>query len=323
MIHKNKTSRHKSDKELFALGRQLTIEYYDCAPQALLDPNEIEKIFLKAAHESHATVISSSFHNFEPQGVSGVVIIAESHFTVHAWPEHDYAAVDIFTCGDSIDLEKAVDSLATSLGSENVVVSSDLNRGLIPYGTRKKAVDETIPAPDLYPISWRREVEEKAPWGVLASVDLYECDPNLLEDQSGIEHFVRKICSLMAPESSNARPGLNTPENSAEDGSTDDSADDLINIPVNNSANNPADNSADNSADNCNITFFDRQGSISGFTMTQPRSTALISGIISKKTNAAYIDLFSCSFFEPRQIAEEALAGFKASNYKLHLALRQ
>ena len=50
-----------------------------------------------AAQKSGATIINSSFHTFEPQGVSGVVIIAESHFTIHAWPEHDYAAVDIFT----------------------------------------------------------------------------------------------------------------------------------------------------------------------------------------------------------------------------------
>ncbi|MDY0221464.1 MAG: adenosylmethionine decarboxylase [Desulfobacterium sp.] len=298
MIHNNKTSRHIADKELFALGRQLTIEYYDCAPSALLDPVEIEKIFLKAAHESHATVISSSFHHFEPQGVSGVVIIAESHFTVHAWPEHNYAAVDIFTCGDSIDLEKAVDSLAVSLGSNHVVVSSDRNRGLIPYGTRKKTVKKTITAPDLYPISWKREVEQKAPWGVLASVDLYECEKAFLEDQSGIGQFVRKMCSLMAPDSSNGGRRFTAPKGSA-------------------------DKSVNNSTDDCRITFFDQQGSISGFTMAQPSSTALVSGIISKKTNAAYIDLFSCNFFEPRKLAEEALAWFKASNYKLHLALRQ
>lgn len=316
MIHKNKTSRNTSDKELFALGRQLTIEYYDCAPRALLDPVKIEKIFLKAAHESHATVISSSFHNFEPQGVSGVVIIAESHFTVHAWPEHDYAAVDIFTCGDSIDLEKAVDSLAISLGSDNVVISSDRNRGLIPYGTRKKTVDGTHPAPDLYPISWKQEVGQKNPWGVLASVDLYECDPNFLEDRSGIDRFIKKICSLMAPEkdSSNGEQDLAAHKRSAEDSANNLAAKKNV---------SPANDSVNDSAEDCRLTFFDRQGSISGFTMTQPSSTAFISGIISKAANAVYIDLFSCNFFEPRQIAEEALKGFKASNYKLHLALRQ
>ncbi len=93
---------------VFALGRQLTIEYYECLAGVLLEKEGVEAILLEAARESGATIISSSFHKFEPQGVSGVVIIAESHFTVHAWPEHDYAAVDIFTCGDNINLDKAI-----------------------------------------------------------------------------------------------------------------------------------------------------------------------------------------------------------------------
>lgn len=277
MININKISNKRANKELFALGRQLTIEYYDCAPGALLDPNEIETAFLKAADESHATVISSSFHNFEPQGVSGVVIIAESHFTVHAWPEHDYAAVDIFTCGDSIDLKKAVNSLTLSLGSNRVVISSDQNRGLIPYASREKIVDEVITTPGLYPISWKKEVEQKAPWGVLTSVDLYGCDPNLLRDEALINQFILDMCHLMEPA---------------------------------------------NSSD-CQVTFFGKNDLVAGFTMTHPMGTSLVSGLMEKETKAAYIDLFSCNFYEPRQVAELALASFKASNYKLHLALKQ
>ena len=91
----------------FALGRQLTIEYYSCAADILLSKDIVEKALLKAANDSGATIISSSFHDFKPQGVSGVVVIAESHFTVHAWPEHDYAAVDIFVCGN-VDPYKAL-----------------------------------------------------------------------------------------------------------------------------------------------------------------------------------------------------------------------
>ena len=66
-----------------------------------------------------------------PQGVSGVVIIAESHFTVHAWPEYAYAAVDIFSCGERIDMDRAMAALSAFLGSREVVVSSDMGRGLI------------------------------------------------------------------------------------------------------------------------------------------------------------------------------------------------
>lgn len=129
MLDRHKTfTHHSSGETAFALGRQLTIEYYECSTNVLLDATLVEKCLLKAAEESGATIINSSFHTFEPR-VSGVVVIAESHFTVHAWPEHDYAAVDIFTCGDNIDLEVAINSMKASFASENVVISSDQNRG--------------------------------------------------------------------------------------------------------------------------------------------------------------------------------------------------
>jgi len=112
------------------LGRQLTIDYYNCRKAALCDCHALEKAFVKAAINSGATVISSSFHAFKPQGISGVVIIAESHFTVHVWPEYRFAAVDIFSCGDQIDMEKAQNILKTFLGADPVVVSSDMGRGI-------------------------------------------------------------------------------------------------------------------------------------------------------------------------------------------------
>jgi S-adenosylmethionine decarboxylase proenzyme len=64
---------------------------------------------LAAASQSGVTVLGESFHRFSPQGVSGVLIIAESHFTIHTWPEHGYAAADIFTCGTTVQPEKAAE----------------------------------------------------------------------------------------------------------------------------------------------------------------------------------------------------------------------
>ncbi len=123
-------SKKKVPARGITLGRQMTIDYYECRREALSDCASLEAAFVSAARTSGATVISASFHAFEPQGISGVVIIAESHFTVHAWPEHDYAAVDIFSCGENIDFKKAMDVLAIFLGSGHVVVSSDINRGI-------------------------------------------------------------------------------------------------------------------------------------------------------------------------------------------------
>lgn len=83
-------------------GRHLLLELCDC-PRTILDsPERLESILKDCALRGGATVVSSNFHRFSPQGVSGVVVIAESHVTVHTWPEHGYAAVDVFTCGHSV-----------------------------------------------------------------------------------------------------------------------------------------------------------------------------------------------------------------------------
>jgi S-adenosylmethionine decarboxylase proenzyme len=86
-----------------ALGRHILAEFYECDRDAINDVRVVEETLLAAAREAKATVIGSSFHLFEPHGVSGVVVISESHLAIHSWPEYAYAAVDIFTCGDDVD----------------------------------------------------------------------------------------------------------------------------------------------------------------------------------------------------------------------------
>ena len=73
-------------------------------------------------------MLDARFHKFAPQGVSGVVLIAESHLSVHTWPEHAYAAVDLFTCGVTLDAEPAVALLQAALGAKTV------SRQAIPRG---------------------------------------------------------------------------------------------------------------------------------------------------------------------------------------------
>lgn len=86
-----------------ALGRHILVEFLGCSSEVLDDVSIIEKGMIEAAKDAGATVISSSFHHFSPYGVSGVVVIQESHLAIHTWPEYQYAAVDLFTCGDSVD----------------------------------------------------------------------------------------------------------------------------------------------------------------------------------------------------------------------------
>lgn len=86
-----------------SLGRHIIVEYYDCAPEILNDVTVIQESMEGAAEKAGATIINSTFHHFSPYGVSGVVVIEESHLAIHTWPEYGYASVDLFTCGESVD----------------------------------------------------------------------------------------------------------------------------------------------------------------------------------------------------------------------------
>jgi S-adenosylmethionine decarboxylase proenzyme len=104
---------------LNALGRHLLVELYDCNREVLNDPGFLRDAMVTAAIDCGAVVLGESFHHFAPQGVSGVVVIAESHLSIHTWPEYGYAAVDIFTCGNTVKPEKAAEVMVSELGSGN------------------------------------------------------------------------------------------------------------------------------------------------------------------------------------------------------------
>jgi S-adenosylmethionine decarboxylase proenzyme len=87
---------------------------------ALLDDlSKIETIFLESLNNSGATYINHFFHQFSPQGVSGVVVIAESHLSIHTWPEDGYAALDVFTCGNKEIGDKVVQNLVRSFQTDD------------------------------------------------------------------------------------------------------------------------------------------------------------------------------------------------------------
>jgi len=115
---------------LKALGRQIMVEFFNCDRERLNDSGFIAKIMKAAAVECGATVVETVFHHFSPHGVSGVVVIAESHLAIHTWPEYGYAAVDLFTCGDSVNPEIAFDYLEEHLQAESYT-AMEMRRGLL------------------------------------------------------------------------------------------------------------------------------------------------------------------------------------------------
>jgi S-adenosylmethionine decarboxylase len=114
------------------LGNHLLVELYECDSDKLNDLKKVERVLGEAVRISGATALKASFHQFEPQGVSGVIIIAESHFTIHTWPEYGYAALDIFTCGESIDSLKALDYIEKELDVKTLSVI-EMKRGNIHF----------------------------------------------------------------------------------------------------------------------------------------------------------------------------------------------
>lgn len=100
-----------------ALGQHILIELYQCNVQKIDDQDYLEKALCKAAEIAGATIVNSTFHRFSPYGVSGVVVIQESHFAVHSWPEHGYTAIDLFTCSDEMDYKAAYSYLVEALES--------------------------------------------------------------------------------------------------------------------------------------------------------------------------------------------------------------
>jgi S-adenosylmethionine decarboxylase proenzyme len=116
-----------------ALGEHILADFFGCNSNTLNDVVKIGNAMEEAARRAHATIVTKEFHHFSPCGVSGAIIIQESHLTIHTWPEYQYAAVDIFTCGVSLDLWKAMAYLKESLEASSME-STELGRGFFKFG---------------------------------------------------------------------------------------------------------------------------------------------------------------------------------------------
>lgn len=115
-----------------ALGRHLLLELFDCDAQAINSLETVKGALVEAAKRAQATIVDVIFHEFNPFGISGVVVIAESHLSIHTWPEYRYAAVDIFSCGETLRPDVAASYLVEQLGAERASVV-ELQRGIFVH----------------------------------------------------------------------------------------------------------------------------------------------------------------------------------------------
>ena len=112
-----------------ALGRHVLAEIYGCSFEILNNVQKVEQIMVNAELEAGAEIREVVFHKFSPQGVSGVVVISESHLAIHTWPELGYAAVDVFTCGERVNPWDACNYLSAMFKAGHMD-AKEVKRGL-------------------------------------------------------------------------------------------------------------------------------------------------------------------------------------------------
>jgi S-adenosylmethionine decarboxylase len=106
------------------VGKHCILELYHCDSSRLDDEAFLRDTITSAAKRAGATLLNLITHRFEPQGVTGLALLAESHISIHTWPESGYAAVDVFTCGDHTMPERACQVLAAELGARDHKLTS-------------------------------------------------------------------------------------------------------------------------------------------------------------------------------------------------------
>jgi S-adenosylmethionine decarboxylase len=111
-------------------ARHLLVELYGCDPVILNDRDALSSWMRRAAEQAGACVVAEVFHPYSPHGVTGVLVIKESHFSIHTWPEAGYAAVDFYTCGE-VAPARAAEVLERGLGARRVELL-EVHRGLGP-----------------------------------------------------------------------------------------------------------------------------------------------------------------------------------------------
>lgn len=101
-------------------GSHFLVELINCPPDRLRKVRDVKQIMSEVIQKSKTSVVRSSFHQFQPEGVSGVFLIKESHVAIHTWPEENYAAADIFTCGQEMDAYIAIEVMKERFEAKEV-----------------------------------------------------------------------------------------------------------------------------------------------------------------------------------------------------------
>lgn len=269
----NKELLKKDFNSYLYLWRHITLDLYNCDKDILRDLKILEKTLIDSAKVIWATVIKSEFHEFKPQWISWVVVLAESHITIHSWPEYGYAAVDIFACWD-MNFKKWVDLLKNILKPKSLEIVTDLKRWIISEFKNDLKKDRLFYNDEK--INWQTQFIKSNAWWIATSVDIFWCDSEKIRDAKLIKKYVRELCKLIKMKRFWSTEVVN----------------------------------------------FWEDERVAWFSMTQLIETSLISWHFANQTNAAYLDIFSCKYYDPAVMAEFTLKFFGGKYYKINVNFR-
>jgi len=112
-----------------SIGHHYIVEASGCDPKIISSVEKVQQILVKAAEISGAHIWAVSVSKFPPKGVSGVIVISESHISTHTWPEYGYGALDFYTCGDAVDPEKGIFYAVEAFGASTSHIT-EITRGI-------------------------------------------------------------------------------------------------------------------------------------------------------------------------------------------------
>ncbi len=119
------------------LGEHYICDLSKCNRELLMDSEKVYTMFARAVRESGLTVVDEGFYKFSPHGFTCFLLLAESHASLHAWPEYGYCAIDLFTCAIGKDLIPLVQAIKLALGADNFALrkldrEADIETRLFP-----------------------------------------------------------------------------------------------------------------------------------------------------------------------------------------------
>lgn len=118
------------------LGLHIIADLYGVNPEFIDKEEDIRHLLENSVKAGNLTKISSHFYQFNPHGATGIILLAESHISIHTWPEYQSATVDVFTCGDSSKAYRAMDYIINTLQPAHID-KKVFDRGIIENSDRE------------------------------------------------------------------------------------------------------------------------------------------------------------------------------------------